>query len=118
MPASGNFVSLPKLVSLLPFKKENFTDIVSKEYKESGIIYNFEPSVEGVLGDLIERVLEVKLFQAVLENTASEHSARMVAMKNATDNAGELVSDLTLYANKVRQANITKELSEIVAGSL
>lgn len=108
----------PKVVPILPFTKENFADIVTEDYKETGIIYNFEPSIEEVLGEMIERILEFKLYQAVLENAASEHSARMVAMKNATDNAGDLIEDLTLYANKVRQANITKELSEIVAGSL
>jgi F-type H+-transporting ATPase subunit gamma len=76
----------------------------------------FEPSVDEVLEGATIRLLEAQLYQAVLDARASEHSMRRVAMKNATDNASELVDDLTLEMNKVRQAAITQELSEISAG--
>lgn len=78
--------------------------------------YTYEPSREDVLNQLLPRYVEVQLYQTILESIASEHSARMLAMRNATDNAKELVRDLTLSANKARQAAITKELSEIAAG--
>ncbi|GAC1365591.1 MAG: F0F1 ATP synthase subunit gamma [Herpetosiphon sp.] len=80
--------------------------------------YTYEPSDTEVLDALLPRFVEVQLFQTILESIASEHSARMAAMKNATDNAKDLVKALTLSANKVRQASITKELAEIAAGSL
>ena len=64
-----------------------------------------------------DRFVEVQLYQAILESIASEHSARMVAMRNATDNAKDLTRDLTLSYNKTRQANITKEVSEIASGA-
>lgn len=78
--------------------------------------YTYEPSQEGVLDQLVPRFVEVQLYQAILESIASEHSARMIAMRNANDNAKELVRDLTLTYNKARQAAITKEISEIAAG--
>jgi F-type H+-transporting ATPase subunit gamma len=80
--------------------------------------YTYEPTQEEVLNALLPRFVEVQLYQVILESIASEHSARMTAMRNATDNAKELVRDLTLSANKARQAAITKELAEISAGSL
>lgn len=80
--------------------------------------YTYEPSQGDVLNALLPRFVEVQLYQTILESIASEHSARMAAMRNATDNAKELVRDLTLSANKARQAAITKELAEISAGSL
>jgi F-type H+-transporting ATPase subunit gamma len=80
--------------------------------------YTYEPSQEEVLDELLPRFVEVQLYQLILESIASEHAARMAAMRNATDNAKELVEDLTLSANKARQASITKELAEIAAGSL
>ncbi|MCS6801550.1 MAG: ATP synthase F1 subunit gamma [Chloroflexota bacterium] len=76
----------------------------------------YEPSPEAVLDALVTRYVEMQVYHAVLENSASEHSARMVAMRNATENANEVVNDLTLTANKVRQEVITKELLEIVGG--
>ncbi len=78
--------------------------------------YEFEPSPEGVLEALLPRFVEVQIYQALLESIASEHSARMVAMQAATDNANELVTDLTLSFNRVRQAQITREVSEVAAG--
>ena len=77
----------------------------------------FEPSAEGVLGELLPHYLNFQVHQILLENRASEHSARMVAMKNATDNASDLIDDLRLAYNKARQAAITQEISEIVSGA-
>jgi len=77
----------------------------------------FEPSAGAVLQQLLPRYVATRIYRAVLENLASEQSARMIAMKNATDNAGELIDDLTLTYNKVRQANITREMIEIATGA-
>jgi F-type H+-transporting ATPase subunit gamma len=80
--------------------------------------YLFEPSAEHVLGELLPHYLNFKVYQILLEAKASEHSSRMVAMKNATDNAQQLIKDLTLEYNKLRQANITKELLEITTAQM
>lgn len=80
--------------------------------------YLFEPSPAVVLAALLPRFIEMQVYQATLESLASEHSARMVAMKNATDAATDLIDDLSLAYNQLRQANITKELAEISAGRL
>ncbi|MEI6751024.1 MAG: ATP synthase F1 subunit gamma [Candidatus Saccharibacteria bacterium] len=77
----------------------------------------FEPSVEVVLDNVTVRLLEVQLWQAMLESVASEHSMRMMAMKSATDNASDLIDDLTLAFNTARQAAITQELAEITSGA-
>lgn len=79
--------------------------------------YIFEPSPAAVLESLLPRFVEIQLYQAMLESIASEHSARMVAMRNASQNAKDLVADLTLAYNKARQAQITREVSEIAAGA-
>lgn len=79
--------------------------------------YLYEPDAPSVIDELLVRYLEALVYQAVAENMASEQSARMVAMKAATDNAGNVISELKLVYNKTRQAGITKELSEIVAGA-
>ena len=79
--------------------------------------YIYEPEPEAVLDGLLPRYVETQVFQAVLENKASEYSAKMIAMQNATNAAGDLINSLTLYANKVRQAGITTELMEIVSGT-
>lgn len=79
--------------------------------------YIYEPDAQAVIDDLIVRYVEALVFQAVAENMASEHAARMVAMKAATDNAGNVIGELKLVYNKTRQAAITKELSEIVSGA-
>jgi len=79
--------------------------------------YTFEPSPEEVLSEMIPRLIEVQLFQALLESNASEHSARMAAMHQATEAAGDLVNELTLFYNKARQASITAEIAEISAGA-
>jgi F-type H+-transporting ATPase subunit gamma len=79
--------------------------------------YIYEPDAQAVIDDLLVRYVEALVYQAVAENMASEQSARMVAMKAATDNAGNVIAELKLVYNKTRQAAITKELSEIVAGA-
>lgn len=79
--------------------------------------YIYEPDPESVLDALLPRYVETQVFQSVLENKASEYSAKMIAMQNATNAAGDLIDVLTLFANKVRQAGITTELMEIVSGS-
>ncbi|MFN2520175.1 MAG: ATP synthase F1 subunit gamma [Candidatus Limnocylindria bacterium] len=79
--------------------------------------YLFEPDPETVLNAIVPRLIEVSVYQAVLESIASEQSARMVAMRNATDAAGDLIDDLTLAFNKARQSRITKEMLEIASGA-
>ncbi|KKO49429.1 ATP F0F1 synthase subunit gamma [Arsukibacterium sp. MJ3] len=79
--------------------------------------YLYEPDPQPILDMLLDRYIESQVYQGVVENAASEHAARMVAMKAATDNAGDLMDDLKLVYNKARQAAITQELSEIVAGA-
>jgi len=79
--------------------------------------YIYEPDAKNVLDNLLTRYIESLIYQGVVENVACEQAARMVAMKSASDNAGELIGDLKLMYNKARQASITQELSEIVAGA-
>jgi F-type H+-transporting ATPase subunit gamma len=81
------------------------------------IEYEYEPGGRQVLAQLVPRYIEVRLYQALLEHLASEHSSRMVAMRNATQNAKEMISDLTLSYNKLRQANITSEIIEVSSGA-
>lgn len=98
---------------LLPLKAENLaTDKAGHSWD-----YIYEPDAATVIDELLVRYSEALVFQAVAENMASEQSARMVAMKAATDNAGTLIGELKLVYNKTRQAAITKELSEIVSGA-
>lgn len=80
-------------------------------------LYDYEPSEEAVLHELLPRNLSVQVFNALLENSASEHGARMTAMDNATRNAGDMINRLTLVYNRTRQAAITKELIEIISGA-
>src|SRR6266850_1793223 len=79
--------------------------------------YIFEPDASTVLNAVLPRLLEVAVYQAILESLASEHSARLIAMRNATDAAGDLISELTLQANKARQWRITEEMFEIAWGA-
>ena len=79
--------------------------------------YIYEPDAEELLDTVLVRYIEADVYHAVLENLASENAARMIAMKNATDNAGDLIDELTLVFNKARQAAITQEISEIVGGA-
>ena len=82
-----------------------------------GGVYEFEPDEEEILAELLPRNLAVQIFTALLENAASEHGARMTAMDNATRNAGDMINRLTMNYNRARQANITKELIEIISGA-
>jgi len=95
---------------LLPVDVPEEVDRVASEF-------DFEPSPEAVLDDVLPRLLEMRVYQALLEGQASEHSARMVAMRNATEAADELVDDLTLTYNKVRQSDITSEILDIAGGA-
>ena len=92
-------------------------DRLKTHASEPGWDYLYEPDAKVVIDDLLLRFVEALIYQAVAENMASEQSARMVAMKAATDNAGNLIGELKLVYNKTRQAAITKELSEIVGGA-
>ena len=103
----------PVVQQLLPLMPESLT----RDPSEHGWDYLYEPDAPTVIDELLLRYAEALIFQAVAENMASEHSARMVAMKAATDNAGNLIAELKLIYNRTRQAAITKELSEIVAGA-
>ncbi len=78
--------------------------------------YTFEPDYETLMSIIVEKIARMRVYQMILESSASEHSARMMAMKNASDAAGEMIDDLTLAFNKARQAGITQEISEISAG--
>ncbi len=80
-------------------------------------VYLYEPSAEQILDRVLPRFVQVQIYQALLESIASEHAARMVAMRNATDNANELIESLTLLRNKVRQTAITKEMLDIAGGA-
>lgn len=79
--------------------------------------YIFEPSAESILGTILPKYLSISIYQDLLEATTSEHSARMRAMKNATENAEDMISKLSLKYNRARQSSITQELSEIVGGA-
>jgi F-type H+-transporting ATPase subunit gamma len=107
----STLVQRPEMKRLLPIKPNPDDEAIP------GRQFIFEPSPQQVLEQLLPRYVATRLFQAVLELTASEQSARMVAMRNATDNAQELIDDLTLTYNKVRQANITREMIEIATGA-
>jgi F-type H+-transporting ATPase subunit gamma len=103
----------PTVQQLLPLTAEG----LDSGLPQHGWDYIYEPDAAAVIDDLLLRYLESQVFQGVAENMASEQSARMVAMKAATDNAGSVIGELKLVYNKTRQAAITKELSEIVSGA-
>jgi F-type H+-transporting ATPase subunit gamma len=101
----------PAVEQLLPLEAEQ-SDEMAHHWD-----YIYEPDAKELLESLLRRYIESQVYQAVVENGACEQAARMLAMKNATDNAGELIDDLQLIYNKARQAAITQELSEIVGGA-
>ena len=105
----STMVQSPELIKLLPVEPQ-------AEGTSTTIDYIYEPTREAVLAELLPRYVEGQLFEAVLEAIASEQSARMVAMRNATENANEMISDLTLVYNKARQDSITRELLDIAGG--
>jgi F-type H+-transporting ATPase subunit gamma len=107
----STLVQRPTALTILPIQPAEDTEGIP------GNQFIFEPNAGAVLERLLPRFVATRLFQAVLEAKASEESSRMVAMKNATENAEELIEDLTLSYNKVRQANITREMIEIASGA-
>jgi F-type H+-transporting ATPase subunit gamma len=114
----------PIVLSWLPLLPYATEDMVVREMLKDvpavsagNLNYEYEPSAEAILEEIVPRFTELQLYQALLESQASEHSARMVAMRNASDNAIQLMSDLTLVYNKARQAAITAEILDIVGGA-
>jgi F-type H+-transporting ATPase subunit gamma len=107
----------PVVETLLPLSAAKMEQEARAAGGDHGWDYIYEPDPQTVIDDLLLRYVEALVYQAVAENMASEQSARMVAMKAATDNAGNLINELKLVYNKTRQAAITKELSEIVSGA-
>jgi F-type H+-transporting ATPase subunit gamma len=112
------YVVFNKFISALSteLRVKKLIPIERLEAKEN-VSYIFEPSAEIILSALLPKYLNIEIYQAILENTASEHSSRKNAMKNATDNAEEMIKGLTLQYNRERQAAITQEISEIVGGA-
>jgi F-type H+-transporting ATPase subunit gamma len=114
----------PVVLPLLPLQPYESSDEMVTEYlkqtpslTEGSIIYEYEPSASAILEQIVPRFTELQVFQAILESEASEHAARMVAMRNASDNAKGLTDDLTLVYNKARQSAITSEILDIVGGA-
>jgi F-type H+-transporting ATPase subunit gamma len=103
----------PEITQLLPIQQPEQAEGQAAANDE----YLFEPSPEAVLSRLLPHFVAIDLYRAVLENQASEQSARMIAMRNSTDNANELIDDLTLVYNKTRQSTITREMIEIASGA-
>jgi len=127
----STLIQKPRILELLPIvqegeqdeylgkvrQAENFRPIQEKRLL-ANFTYKLEPSPDEVLSELLPRLLEMQIYQAILESDAAEHSARMVAMRNAADAATDMISDLTLAFNKVRQASITAELADISGGRI
>jgi len=108
-----------ELKQFLPVEKEKTMETLEemkKQTVQSGIDYLFEPDYKNLMNIIVEKIVRIKFYHMILESNASEQSSRMVAMKNASDASEEMIEDLTLMFNKARQANITKEISEISAG--
>lgn len=126
--AYTNFVNLvtreQTVQQLLPLQPLDLEEMAVSEYVDhvdvagaAEKVYNYEPGPEALLDTIIPRFTELQIYQAVLEAKASEHSARMVAMNNATDNASEMIDHLILERNKARQTSITNEILDIVGGA-
>lgn len=105
---------LPNSYQLLPFSSSNIQQNTDKSFNLS---YIFEPDKKAILNELIPKLVDTKLWSSILNSIAAEHAARRVAMENATSNATDLIKNLNLVYNKVRQASITKEIIEIVSGA-
>lgn len=105
---------LPNSYQLLPFSSSNIQKNTDKSFNLS---YIFEPDKNAILNELIPKLVDTKLWSSILNSIAAEHAARRVAMENATSNANDLIKNLNLVYNKVRQASITKEIIEIVSGA-
>jgi F-type H+-transporting ATPase subunit gamma len=104
---------VPRALQIIPVKVTDESNAASPP----GAVYEYEPSEEEILAELLPRNIAVQVFRALLENAASEQGARMSAMDNATRNAGDMINRLTLSYNRQRQAQITKELIEIISGA-
>jgi F-type H+-transporting ATPase subunit gamma len=119
----NTLIQRPVIRRLLPLRVAgDLTEQAVSEYVESGPRvripeYIYEPDPQAVLAQIVPRFTELQIYQAILESIASEHSARMVSMRNATDNANELLDQLTLSFNRARQTAITKEILDIVGGA-
>ena len=108
--------------TLLPLQQ---ADVLGEEEEEEGesperhqrALWIYEPDPEEILARLVPDYVEISIYRALLESTASEHGARMSAMRSASDNAADIIDDLTLEANRQRQAEITQEIMEVVAGA-
>jgi F-type H+-transporting ATPase subunit gamma len=104
--------------TLLPLQQaEVLAEEEPEEDEHHRALWIYEPEPEEILARLVPDYVEISIYRALLESTASEHGARMTAMRNASDNAAELIDDLTLEANRQRQAEITQEIMEVVAGA-
>lgn len=123
----STLVQKPVYKTLLPFSIQTFEEMMEElgskftqvaKPAEKEIEYKLEPSTEYILNNIVPQLTEVQLYQAVLETAASEHSARMVAMQNATKAATDILEDLVLTYNQARQASITAEIAEIAASSV
>lgn len=111
-------VKMKQLLPLVPpVVGQEMTDTENRPKQLSGQFFIYEPGVQQVLDYVLPRLVEVQLYQAIQESLASEHSARRMAMKSATDNASDMIDDLTLTYNSVRQSNITREIAEITSGA-
>ena len=106
----------PEVVQLLPIERPQ-SEGEAQQQQQRRLDYIFEPDPQSILEQLLPRYIEVQIYQAILETAASFFSAQMVAMRNATDNANDLVDSLSLTYNKVRQANITREVTEIASAA-
>jgi F-type H+-transporting ATPase subunit gamma len=117
----NTMIQRPAVCSLLPLSQENFFSIIRdvageeemEEYRQRRYEYKYEPDISQILTTLLPRLTEMQIYKAVLESDASEHSARVSAMRNATEAAEEIMEELILNYNQVRQAGITREIAEI-----
>ncbi len=115
--ATERLLPIPRLVTELATELETNFDSEAGGPPKAQVDYLYEPKPVKILKDLIPRHIEVQIYRALMESAAAEHAARMTAMDTATRNAGEMIDQLTLYMNKVRQAAITREIIEVVSGA-
>ena len=106
-----------QLKQIIPVLQDNVESISKKDATKGDTIYEYEPEEEEVLKSLVPQNVAIQIFSGLLENAAGEQGARMTAMDSATRNAGELIDTLTLNYNRSRQAQITKELIEVISGA-
>ena len=105
----------PDTLQILPIQPPAADE--TRDTPQQAADYIFEPDPEQILSSLLPRYVDTQVYQAIIESVASEHGARMTSMSSATDNAGKMISNLTLSLNRARQATITKEIAEIVGGA-